>query len=649
MTIHQIYIPYWLIIFLLGVLLLVFFWKQLVYRYKKFREYNELNTFLTYSTAFLVTAVVFLNLIMCLMLKKASFLDSFFLSIKAAFDVLSGDSEEFRSLGTSSTLFHYSTVLLSIITPIATAGTIIQFVLRHRPRLMLFGKEFFIFSVLNQHSVALAKSLMKEHRHNSRCVFLRTSIDRADADAVSELRGMKYFLFNGTEADLLKQRRRLGKKELRFFFVSDRTEENFASAEAFMDAVKRYALFQKQEKRSFNNELFQQELYLLAETESAPLLIDNLRKKMFVSGERHPVFQNTELRLLDRYRSIVYGLLSRAPIHSNISPNEEAVVMILGMGHIGTEFLRAASSFSVCPDKKCRFILCDININQKNSLLQKKYPEFMCSVKNELLDFNVETDAFYSRLDNYSQCNPITYIVVSLGDDERNIHAAMALMRYYRRKIWKRENCKVPVICVNLEDTLKSTYFETLLENEQDFQFVVFGSDEETFSEKNLLPRNVWKAARVIHSNLSPVRSEEWTEYERRSSIACVCHAGCYLLSAGMDYAQYVNQNREKLIRTEHERWMQYVRSEGIQKASLDEVGVYFPKLQRHVDIVGQLSPCLVDASELDELHRKLIEMTQNPKLPSFRERDTFVIEHAQEIQKIINTGEISEKLKKKG
>lgn len=370
-----------LIIFTIsGISLCIAFWEQIGHWYQKLREFNEIKTFLVFLSAGSVISVFLVNLAMCIIIKGKPLLEAVFLSIKAAADVLGGDSKAFRCLGRGGVLFRHLTIPLSILTPIAAAGTVILFLIQHRPRMMWFGKEYFVFSVLNQHSVVLAKSLMKAHRQHTRCVFLRTSVDRADADAVSELRGMKYFLFNGTEADLLKQRRSVGKKALRFFFVSDRTEENFASAEAFIDAVKNDALFPVREKNPFDNEVFRQELYVLAETESAPLLIDNLRNKMMESGKRHAVFQNAELRLLDRYRSIVYGLLDRNPIHSNIRAGEKATVMILGMGHIGTEFLRAAASLAVYPDKKCQFILCDKNIFKNKQAIEQKYPELLSNL-----------------------------------------------------------------------------------------------------------------------------------------------------------------------------------------------------------------------------------------------------------------------------
>lgn len=649
MTIQQILVLYRTIFIFLGISLCILCHKQIGQWYQKLREYNALNNFLVLLSAGSVFSVFLVNLVMCFIIDGVPLLDAIFSSIETAFDVLSGNSEEFRGLGRDSILFCHLTIPLSFLTPIVAAGTIIQFLIQHRPRMMWFGKEYFVFSVLNQHSVALAKSLMKAHEQHTRCVFLRTSVDRADADAVSELRGMKCFLFNGTEADLLKQRRILRKKELRFFFVSDRTEENFSSAEAFIDAVKNDALFPAQEKHPFNNEVFRQELYILAETESSPLLIDNLRNKMMESGKRHAVFQNAELRLLDRYRSIVYGLLDRKPIHSNIGADEEATVMILGMGHIGTEFLRAAASLAVYPDKKCHFILCDKNIFENKQAIEQKYPELLSNLDIYTDANDIERTQITQLLDNHLKRAEISYIVVALGDDERNIHAALALMRYYRRKKWNQESCKVPVICVNLEDNLKSKYFETLLQNEQtqEFQFVVFGSDEETFSEKNLLPRNVWKAAREIHSKLSPPTFDVWTEYERRSSIACVYHAGCYLPSDGTDYGKYVEQNHEKLIQTEHNRWMQYVRSEGMQKATLAEVETYFGKLGRHVDIIGQLSPCLVDASELDDLHQKLKKYDSN--LSSFRKKDKTVIDQAKALQEIIKTGKVPDELIEEG
>ena len=141
-----------------------------------------------------------------------------------------------------------------------------------------------------------------------------------------------------------------------------------------------------------------------------------------------------------------------------------------------------------------------------------------------------------------------------------------------------------------------------------------------------------------------------WNEYERRSSIACAVRA-LYLFNAVCisDPAhEYSVSNNEKLLNmladVEHRRWMAYVRSEGLSKAGVELMDAYYGKVKGgHVDILGKLTPCLVETGQLEEIWNHIKQKNTalfSTKRP-FWERDEFVVRNAKSIAWIIQTGEI--------
>ena len=144
-----------------------------------------------------------------------------------------------------------------------------------------------------------------------------------------------------------------------------------------------------------------------------------------------------------------------------------------------------------------------------------------------------------------------------------------------------------------------------------------------------------------------------WGEYERRSSIACAAHAAYHTASVGPNYLEILSQWKnaqqedgrsgyDNLIDTEHRRWMAYVRSEGLRKAGLSLVDVYYdPKHGRHVDILGKLTPCLEDSA--DKLQAIWDQLSQDHESYtgkySFRQRDELLILNSQIITDGIETG----------
>lgn len=575
-----------------------------------------------------------------------------FTGIQTVFDVLEGDSGEFR---TALSALPAVPELLSCAVPALAVFAAAQLLWNYLPHHVPMGKqEWFLFSDLDANSVRMAKDLACG---DSLCIFLRTRRNNADTELLKELEEIPFFLYPGDEIRFLLwpwRRRHI----LRFFFLSENTDENFQRMQDFLMAAGKNDLFQPR-SISLPDGQFQQELYLLSETESAPMLIDHLRKMM----KDVACFRNTELRLLDRYRAINYDLLREKPLHKFATEDSGLNILVLGFGKIGREFFRTACSLGILHGRRTAFTLCDQQIRQKLNAFLCQCPELHSSVSFRGIELDAETD----QLDALIYSQQFHYILVALGDDERNIRIASRLKRHYRRLHWNHEARRSaghpcapdiqPQICVNIEDSIKRDYTQKLwteaVERDNaknwDNGLHVFGGLDQVFTQKVLMPRNLWNAARYVHRklhSLSPGEPLDWSEYERRSSIACavraeyLCDTVCGIAKRTEYEKKHKPEDQSGFADTEHLRWMAYVRSEGLRHADTDLVDAYYDSRHgNHVDILGKLTPCLTkDQKKLNAVWMHLSKgdhaADYKDKHP-FRWRDEHLVELAGQISRL--------------
>lgn len=588
--------------------------------------------------------------------------------VGTVFGILEGSAQELRN---GYPNYRFVTWLLCIGIPILTVSTVLSVLLNFVPHPLPPREEYLIFSQVEENSILLAESMMRDQKHKKRmAIFLRTSSDKLTPEYETRLKQIRAKVYPYTEADLLRIHWRMRRKKLRFFFLSSDTERNFDQMKTMLTETESDELFDRPSsknieaiKKEEQSGVFRQELYLLSETDSAPLLIDNLRKELCQLRKdskapyvRLPVFAHTDLRLLDRYRTGMYDLLQSRPLYES-EQNKQIRVLVLGFGRVGQAFFRAAVSFCSMAGYEISFCIRDLEIDRQWEKLILEYPQCSASISVEKENMNVQSEDILKLIDRkIDLLQPFTYIMLSLGEDERNITVASSLARHYRRKYWENPSTLLPTICVNLENSIKADYVSEFFRYDTPVvPLHVFGTDKKTFSENMLINRSLWKAARMLHQGLKEQAMYDfsyWTEYERRSSVACVAHAAYHVKAMEAifpkkdyeeAYRQLSNEQKKAMIDAEHRRWRHYSRCEGMQGISEKITKAIVKKKGTHVDTIARLTPCMVDTNELESLFRKLY--LENDSLPAgvqppqrtFYERDRFVVSNAARLVKIIN------------
>ena len=591
---------------------------------------------------FLALSLFLVLILRCIAAFRRGSWEWLFTGIKTVFDVLEGNSGEFR---TALAAIPAIPELLSCAVPALAVFTAARLLWHYLPHhVPLFKKEWLLFSELDANSVRMAKNLARKDRL---CIFLRTPRSKAAPELLSDLGDIHFFLYPGDEARFLLWPWRRG-HILRFFFLSENTDRNFQRMQDFLLTVQEKSLFAHC-SISLPEGQFQQELYLLSETESAPMLIDHLRGLL----KDTKIFQNTDLRLLDRYRAISYDLLRSKPLHRHIRDGR-LNILVLGFGKIGREFFRTTCSLGTLHDCRTEFTLCDQQIGTRLGSFLSQCPELRKSVTILPRKLNVETDA----LERLIKASEYHYILVALGDDERNIRVASRLKRFYRRHHWEyqAEKCTEdiqPQICVNIEDQIKHDYTLSLWTDASqqknakswDKALHIFGGLDQVFTPEVLMPRVLWNAARFIHREMVSMEPRQ-----RRSSIDCAVRAEylCDTVCDGKKRTEYERclraADRSKYADTEHLCWMAYVRSEGLCHADTDLVDAYFdPDHGKHVDILGKLTPCLTeDQKMLDAVWAHLsqgIHAADYKDKHPFRWKDEHLVDLAGKIARMSDPG----------
>ena len=542
-------------------------------------------------------------------------------TLKIVFQVLQGDSDDFLKLTPVGSEYRVLALILSVLTPVMTAGAVFSLLCRRLPWPVLPPLKCHIFSTLDDHAVMLAQSIAREEK--ARFIFLRTRREDLSADLLLQLQSLRFSCYPYGEVQLFRHHLSLRFRPLCMYFLTENSEENFDRMAEFLDQAQKKRLFLGMDKPEHR------QLFLLSETTSSPMLIDYLRNTYALPG--------AELRLLDRYRAASLHLMKTAPLYEARRDGPVRVLM-LGMGQVGRSLFRTMASMGVIGKHAPEFQLVDKDIDNILENLKQLYPELQDNLTVE----KHSCDAQSSKLQDVLEQNSFDYIVVALGEDERNLRVASALDRYYRKQYWSGKRSCLPRLCVNLEDETKAQSTRRIYPSEGlnpwEPGFTVFGTDPQVFSAEVLLPRALWDAARSLHALLHERKpAPDWCEYERRSSIAAVAHGAAHVASVlptdqddlfTCDYSALAEANLPMLKAAEHLRWMNYVRSEGMSLANDRIWCSYLAPLGSHVDIRGQLTPCLIDSKLLDGLYDKLKDQLTGRKY-SFTQHDELVVRNA--------------------
>ena len=468
---------------------------------------------------------------------------------------------------------------LYIIAPILTAGFLLSFVQNiasYQQYLARWNNDAFVFSELNEKSLALAQSVLETSRENGKkAVAVYTDVYAANsepsAELISEARKIGAILF---KKDILAIRLDIHSKKsaLNFYVMGADESENIGHA---MGLFNRYS------------QIDNSTLYVFSSTVSSEILLNG---KM---GNMH-------LKRINEVQSLIYHTLfehGKAIFDNAYAEGGQRVisVVLLGLGHYGSEMLKALSWFAQMDGYDLVINAYDMD-NSAEDRLRFSCPELLDDAHNntKIAEEATYDIVFHSGVNTKSEAfsqsvlalKKATYVFVALGDDEKNIEAAVDLRMLLKRKgdspiihavVKNSDNIKAIITARNHSEESYDISFVGELETQYSDE-VIMNSD----LEKKAMDRHLfWVTQKQDESDeVYALRVARKTadfyqyEYFYRSSMASVIHkemrVHCNIPGADRDpFAAPGSQNArtedEKKIcrRLEHRRWNAYMRSDG--------------------------------------------------------------------------------------
>jgi hypothetical protein len=453
--------------------------------------------------------------------------------------------------------------------------------------LLGYRREAYVFSRLNEKSLALSNSILKQARHE------RTKAPLIAFASVSER--------DETAFNLMEEARALGSlcfkedisslplwlhhaaADIRLVIIGDdRNENHFESLR----------LREKSESEKWKRTKEGTWLYLLEASSDDDLILGGQGAEITV-------------RRIDKVRSFVYNYLWKqgkealfdTAVTNPTQPGiKEIRVFLIGIGKNGSMMLRSLAWFGQMDGYALTIDVFDSD-EIASSRIQAICPELLdSSHNNQWLDDDAQYNIrFHGKMDVFSQefadtvdeLDHPTFVFVSLGDDDTNIDAALRIRTHLLRKAKMggvMNEDPLGAIHVVVHDSRRA---QTLRD---DLALRWIGDFESVYSYETILDQELEKKAESVHtywykndpSSYKRAKEEYWRkEYYRNSSMAEVIHKDVrdiLYAEAGreelpMDTGSSADSDRaEASAILEHRRWLAYMRAEGfIFSGSTDE------------------------------------------------------------------------------
>lgn len=482
--------------------------------------------------------------------------------IDCDFEIIRNFAADIHGFG--GTLYSTFSAVIYIAAPIMTAG----FALSFFKNLSAYGKlfiqrnrTFYVFSELNDRSIALAESIVSTKKRKKAIIF--TDVFEKDDEHSYEIeqraKAINAILFKNDITTITFNR--FGKKNTKKFFVIGEDEN---------ENINHAILLSKEYNDCANCDLF-----VFSSNIETELLLDKVGRGKI------------RIRRINDVRALIYRNLYEDGVKifesavDNGGKFKEINAVLIGLGKHGTEMLKALTWF-------CQMDGYTVNIDvfDKDKLAESRFkaqcPELMSDTFNGKyypdearynirIHSGVDTDTieFTEKMRSMPET---TYVFVALGTDDVNIRTAI------RMRILCEQAHSKPTIQAVVYNTDKKLALSGISNFKNENYNIDFIGDEKTcYSEDVVLNSELEQTALRRHLKWSDSETEFYTyDYNYKSSMASAIHLKTRIRMGvpGADKAEedLTDEERDIIQRLEHRRWSAYMRSEGyIYSGSTDK------------------------------------------------------------------------------
>ncbi len=482
----------------------------------------------------------------------------------------------------AGTVFSVFATVLYIVAPLLTFGFVLSFfknISAYWRYVCRYFSDVYVFSELNERSLALAESLLRnneEARKNKKSGKVRGRVimfadvfeknEEESYDLVEKARTLGGICF---KKDITSINLKFHSKntKLMFFAIGDDETENIQQTFTLMKAY---------ENR--DNTM----IYLFSNRVEGELIMTAAKQEGGV-----------KVRRINDVRSLVYRTLydmemgviaareaGKEPEGGDLFTSAKRMpdgsrqigAVLLGCGMHGTEMLKTLSWF--CQMDGYRVSIDAFDRDEKaKSRFSALCPELMhpnyngVYVDGEAQYFidihggiDVDTIEF---IDEIKKLTDTTYVFISLGRDDLNVKAAITL-----RTVFEQMHIHPIIHAVVTDSDIKKNLMGVSNHKGKSYDITMVGDLETMYSEEVVLSSELERKAYKDHIKGGYPEAAFWNyEYNYRSSIASALHIkariACGIAGAGKEKEQLTEEEQMAIEKLEHCRWNAYMRSEG--------------------------------------------------------------------------------------
>lgn len=355
-------------------------------------------------------------------------------------------------------LFSAYAAILYVVAPVLTFSNVLSLFKNIKGEIRFYWhkrRPFYIFSELNERSVAMADSITKK-KSNKLPVIVFTDVFEQDEEDDYELL-LKVHDMNAIclKKDITRLNVKKKKEQVEFFLMGNDETENIAQAIKLTE-----------ENRDYD----QRSIYLFSARASAGYILDSVDKgSKTVSESLIQTIEENPMAVIDSFDKLNYQidggfylrrinsveLLAQQILQENDllrtlfkrAKSENMIsILIVGLGKYGQQFLKVALWLFQIYGLNLEINIIDAKREDRlKKSLEQEWPEIISmnpmselGNANYTINFIGEVNCFTSEFDKLFEVQTpkanlckTQFAIVALGDDEKNIEAAVALRRLF--------------------------------------------------------------------------------------------------------------------------------------------------------------------------------------------------------------------------
>ena len=482
------------------------------------------------------------------------------------------------------TSYSFFCAFLYVVSPILTFSFILSLFKEVSSIIKLilgFNKDTYVFSELNEKSLALAEDVKKHHKR-ALIVFadVQKDDDKLDNNLISSALNIPAICFT---KDILNINfwTHSTKRKLCFFAMCSDECVNLNKSISIINEYK--------DKDNVS-------LYVFSTTVESEIVLSKN------NGGRMKVRRINDVRSLIERNAYDTGarLFKEAKVMEN-SDKKLISALIVGLGRYGTEMTKILAWLCQMDGYQIEINVIDSDENA-NSKFTTLCPELMSDKYNGVFipkeaqykinihsGVKVASKEFTTIVKSLSNT---TYVFVALDNEALNISTSVSL-----RTLFEQMRIKPRIQTVVYDSQTSSVLKGVTNFSGQSYNIELIGDISSFYSEKVIIDSDLEEEALKCHLKWGDEESFWAYEYNYRSSVASAIHkkirSECGIPGASKETEEQTPEENARLAQIEHCRWNAYMRSEGyIYSGSHD-------KSSRNN--LGKMHHDLVDYDELSE------------------------------------------------